>query len=77
MPVSKGAEAAQPDAADSPAPETEIVTPKRPTCSPDQKVKVTNAINAYVAAAKEATPSAPQAATAAPKPAVPAAGGSN
>jgi hypothetical protein len=80
VPVSKGAEEAQPDAADPPAPETEIVTPKRPTCSPDQKVKVTNAITAYVAAAKETTPSAPQAATAAPaapKPAAPATGGSN
>ena len=77
VPVSKGGEAAQPEATEPPAGETEIVTPKRPTCSPEQKVKVTNAINAYVAAAKEMTPSATTAAPAAPKPAVPATSGSN
>ena len=56
VPVSKDGEAAQPEAAEPPGTETEIVAPKRPTCSPEQKVKVTNAINAYVAAAKETTP---------------------
>ncbi len=83
VPASKSAEAAQPDAADAPGTETEVVAPKRPTCSPEQKVKVTNAINAYVLAAKAATPSAPQAATAPQAPPAPAAapapatGGSN
>jgi hypothetical protein len=48
--VSKNGEPAQPAAANPPSPETEVLTPKRPTCSPEQKVKVTNAINAYVAA---------------------------
>jgi hypothetical protein len=61
-------------------PETEVLTPKRPTCSPEQKIKVTNAINAYVAAnaGTQGTPQAvetPQAAKPhAAKPAPPAAG---
>jgi hypothetical protein len=77
--VSKDAEQAQPDAADPAGTETEVVAPKRPTCSPEQKVKVTNAINAYVEAARTATPSAPQAAAPSAPPAPPAtpAGGSN
>jgi hypothetical protein len=41
---------AEPAAADPPGGETQILAPKRPTCSPEQKVKVTNAINAFVAA---------------------------
>lgn len=41
-------------------PQTQIVAPKRPDCPPDQKQKVTNAINAYVQAAKAApAPAAP------------------
>lgn len=46
------------EAADAPGTETEVIAPKRPTCSPEQKVKVTNAINAYVAAnaSTEASP---------------------
>ena len=69
VPVSKNAEAAQPDAADPAGAETEVVAPKRPTCSPEQKVKVTNAINAYVAAAQgDAAIGPPQAAHGRPKP---------
>ena len=49
VPVVKGRRAGRsPTAADPAGTETEIVAPKRPTCSPEQKVKVTNAINAYV-----------------------------
>lgn len=86
VPVSKDGQPAAPTAADPPGTETEIVAPKRPTCSPEQKVKVTNAINAYVAAnaSAEATPQTaetpqaakPPAAQAAP-PAATANGGSN
>ncbi len=50
VPVSKNGQPAEPATADPPGTETEVVAPKRPTCSPEQKVKVTNAINAYVAA---------------------------
>jgi len=67
-------------------PPTQIVTPKRPDCPPEQKQKVTNAINAYVAAnpVTEASPQTaktpqaakPPAAQAAP-PAATAKGGSN
>ena len=74
------------EAADTPGTETEVIAPKRPTCSPEQKVKVTNAINAYVAAnaVTEASPQTtktpqaakPPAAQAAP-PAATANGGSN
>jgi hypothetical protein len=54
--VAKGGQPAE--AADAPGAETEVIAPKRPTCSPEQKVKVTNAINAYVAAnaSTEASP---------------------
>jgi hypothetical protein len=86
VPVSKDGQPAAPAAADPPGTETEIVAPKRPTCSPEQKVKVTNAINAFVAANASAeaapqtdkTPQAakPPAAQAAP-PAATANGGSN
>jgi hypothetical protein len=38
-----------------------VVAPKRPECSPEQKVKVTNSINAYVQAAKAEVPGPPQA----------------
>ncbi len=48
--VAKNGEPVQPTATDPPSPETEVLAPKRPTCPPEQKVKVTNAINAYVAA---------------------------
>jgi hypothetical protein len=48
--ASKNGQPAQLAGANSPSPETEVLTPKRPTCSPEQKIKVTNAINAYVAA---------------------------
>jgi hypothetical protein len=77
---------AEPAAADPPPAETEILAPKRPTCSPEQKVKVTNAINAFVAAnaSAEAAPQTgktPQGATPAlPQAAPPAAtanGGAN
>ena len=46
------------EATDASGTETEVIAPKRPTCSPEQKVKVTNAINAYVAAnaSTEASP---------------------
>jgi hypothetical protein len=43
--------------------ETQVVTPKRPDCPPEQKQKVANAINAYVQAAKASAP-APAAAPA-------------
>jgi len=36
--------------------ETQVVTPKRPDCPPEQKQKVANAINAYVQAAKASAP---------------------
>jgi hypothetical protein len=80
--VARG-EPVQPTATDPPSPETEVLAPKRPNCPPEQKVKVTNAINAYVAAnaGTQGTPRAaktpqavkPQAA----KPAASAAGGAN
>jgi hypothetical protein len=60
--------------------QTEVVAPKRPDCPPEQKQKVTNAINAYVQAAKAApadasqTAKAPAAQAAQP---VPSASGSN
>ena len=47
------------EATDAPGAETEVIAPKRPTCSPEQKVKVTNAINAYVAA-NASTQASPQ-----------------
>jgi hypothetical protein len=78
-----GEQPVQPTATDPPSPETEVLAPKRPNCPPEQKVKVTNAINAYVAAnaGTQGTPRAaktpqavkPQAA----KPAASAAGGAN
>jgi hypothetical protein len=62
--------AAAPKPAPAPAPqadaksdETQVVTPKRPDCPPEQKQKVANAINAYVQAAKASAP-APAAAPA-------------
>ncbi|MGE5259279.1 MAG: hypothetical protein ACM3MH_00215 [Actinomycetota bacterium] len=61
--VSKNGEPAQPTATD-PSPETEVLAPKRPTCPPEQKVKVTNAINAYVAANAGPQATKPPAATA-------------
>lgn len=86
VPVFKDGQPEAPAAADPPGTETEIVAPKRPTCSPEQKIKVTNAINAFVAANASAeaapqtakTPQAakPPAAQAAP-PAATANGGSN
>ncbi|MGZ5862968.1 MAG: hypothetical protein ACXWKB_06755 [Methyloceanibacter sp.] len=59
--VSKNGQPAEPVAADPPGTKTEVIAPQRPTCSPEQKIKVTNAINAYVAA-NAATQAAPQAA---------------
>jgi hypothetical protein len=47
--------------ADEAAAGTDVVAPKRPECSPEQKVKVTNSINAYVQAAKAEVPGPPQA----------------
>jgi hypothetical protein len=62
--------AAAPKPAPAPAPqadansdETQVVTPKRPDCPPEQKQKVANAINAYIQAAKASAP-APAAAPA-------------
>lgn len=56
--------AAKPPAGQAPKagaddPQTQIVAPKRPDCPPEQKQKVTNAINAYVQAAKAEAPPAP------------------
>ncbi len=48
---------------------TDLMTPKRPDCPPEQKQKVINSINAYVQSAKAAPP--------APPPAAPAPSGSN
>jgi hypothetical protein len=60
--------------------DTEVVAPKRPDCPAEQKQKVTNAINAYVQAAKAAPADASQTAKApaaqAAQPA-PSASGSN
>jgi hypothetical protein len=47
-------------------PTTQIVTPKRPDCPPEQKQKVTNAINAYVQAAKASAPASAAGETAKP-----------
>ena len=47
-------------------PPTQIVTPKRPDCPPEQKQKVTNAINAYVQAAKASAPASAAGETAKP-----------
>ncbi len=55
--------------------EAEIIAPTKPQCPPEQKLKVQNAINAYVQSAQSAQAPAPQAAPA--KPAVPAVSGSN
>jgi hypothetical protein len=46
-----------------------VLSPKKPECPPEQKQKVTNAINAYIASAKAAAPEAP--------PPAPLAGGAN
>src|SRR5262249_5707465 len=63
--------------------ETQVVTPKRPDCPPEQKQKVANAINAYVQDAKASAPppagvpaKAPNPAAQAPHPA-PVSSGSN
>jgi len=77
--ISEGAPAN--DAAKGPAKEgsseqkAEIIAPTKPQCPPEQKLKVQNAINAYVQSAQSAQAPAPQAAPA--KPAVPAVSGSN
>jgi hypothetical protein len=47
-------------------PQTQIVAPKRPDCPPEQKQKVTNAINAYVQAAKVSAPASAAGQTAKP-----------
>jgi hypothetical protein len=65
VPAAEGAASAVPKApqakpADEAATGT-VVAPKRPECSPEQKVKVTNSINAYVQAAKAEVPGPPQA----------------
>jgi len=67
--VSKAAEAPQAKVPDPSEAAAETIAPARPQCSPDQKQKVTNAINAYVQAA-----TAPPAQAAQPGP---AASGSN
>jgi len=64
---SKGAEGA-----DQAAGGTDLVTPKKPQCPPEQKQKVENAIKAFVQAAQ-----APTAPAAPAVPAVPASSGSN
>ena len=51
---------------------TQVIAPKKLTCSPEQKEKVTAAINAYVQSAKTAQP-----APAKPAPVAPVAGGAN
>jgi hypothetical protein len=65
VPAAEGAASAVPKAPQAkPADEAAIgtvVAPKRPECSPEQKVKVTNSINAYVQAAKAEVPGPPQA----------------
>jgi hypothetical protein len=66
VPAAEGAASAVPKApqakpADEAAAGTDVVAPKRPECSPEQKVKVTNSINAYVQAAKAEVPGPPQA----------------
>jgi hypothetical protein len=67
--VSKPTEAPQAKVPEQGEATAETVAPARPQCSPDQKQKVTNAINAYVQAAK-----APPAQAAQP---APSASGSN
>ncbi len=67
VPASKDGQSGQPNAAAAQGGDTQVLAPKRPACSPEQKVKVTNAINAFVAAnpVAEADPKAaktPQAA---------------
>ncbi|HZP09449.1 hypothetical protein [Methyloceanibacter sp.] len=64
VPVSKDGQSANSAGAEAQGGDTQVLAPKRPTCSPDQKVKVTNAINAFVAAnpVAEADPKTPQAA---------------
>ncbi len=65
VPVSKDEKPSAPEGAEAQAQggDTQVLTPKHPTCSPEQKVKVTNAINAFVAAnpVAEADPKAAQA----------------
>jgi hypothetical protein len=66
VPAAEGAPTVVPKApqakpADEAAAGTDVVAPKRPECSPEQKVKVTNSINAYVQAAKAEVPGPPQA----------------
>ncbi len=61
--VAKTAPAEAPNAEGS-SEQTEVVAPKRPDCPPEQKQKVTNAINAYVQAAKASTPDVSQTAKA-------------
>ena len=85
VPAAEGAATAVPEApqakpADEAAAGTDVVAPKRPECSPEQKVKVTNSINAYVQAAKAEVPGPPQAPKTPPVQAAqpaPAASGSN
>lgn len=67
--VSKAEEAPQAKVPAQGEAAAETIAPVRPQCSPDQKQKVTNAINAYVQAPKAAPPQAAQPA--------PAASGSN
>jgi hypothetical protein len=64
VPAAEGAATAVPPQAkpaDEAAAGTEVVAPKRPECSPEQKLKVTNSINAYVQAAKAEVPGPAQA----------------
>jgi hypothetical protein len=80
--VSKNGQPAPSAGSNPPSPETEVLTPKRPTCPPEQKVKVTNAINAYVAAnaGPQGTPQGaktPQAAKPAAPPSATANSGAN
>jgi hypothetical protein len=58
--------AGQKPKAETDAPQTQIVAPKRPDCPPEQKQKVTNAINAYVQAAKASAPASAAGQTAKP-----------
>ena len=78
--VAKNGASPQANAADQAGAGTEVIAPKRPECSAEQKQKVTNAINAYVQTAKAPSPGPSQAAKApaaqTPQPA-PAASGSN
>jgi hypothetical protein len=85
VPAAEGGAPAVPEApqakpADEAAAGTNVIAPKRPECSPEQKQKVTNAINAYVQAAKAEVPGPAQAAKTPPAQAAqpaPAASGSN